>query len=260
MKWIELYQIEISIISICFLQTTKPIKSKKRRISMKKYSKVVSALLLTLVMAISFFLPLVAYAAHVNELIILKSTNTTIQPEQVELAIEALYYYGRLDENGMPTFDQVPSYVFYKFGHDLINDLIQTARRFDDLILSGEITFNEDLLIKNDYIAIMPFNDRNRNAHVSTLFTDRFYMSRANTTTTIRNFRDTVIVLGAGGTLSMLIPGLGKPVAAAFVVNATSSQLKANRLQDRLDDSTSFGTILVLHSLTIGMTFTTHVQ
>ncbi|MCL2400869.1 MAG: hypothetical protein FWC91_14140 [Defluviitaleaceae bacterium] len=227
---------------------------------MKKHLKRASALLLALVMTMAIFPPSVAHAASARELVMPYSASATIQPEEVELAIEALYYYGRLDENGLPVFDQVPSYVFYEFGHDLINDLIQTARRFDDLVLNGEIAFNEDLMIVNEYIAITPFNNRNRNAHVVTLFTDRFYMSRATTTSQIRFFRDAVVVLAAGGTMSALIPGLGKPAAAAFAINATSSQLKANRLQDRLDDSTSFGTILVLHALTIGMTFTTHVQ
>jgi len=43
-------------------------------------------------------------------------------------------------------------------------------------------------------------------------------------------------------------------------VNGTSAGLKANRLQDRLDDSTRYGTILVLHHVSGGITFTTHVQ
>ena len=186
--------------------------------------------------------------------------HTYLRPEKVELAIEALYYYGRLDENGIPTFDQVPFYVFYEFGHDLINDLIQTASRFDAHVLSGEITFNEDLTIAADYLEIVPFNNRNRNAVVVTLFTNRFYMSRATTTTAIRNFRDLAVLSGAGAGLSVMLPIAGKPATAAFIVNGTSSQLKANRLQDRLNDSTSFGTILVLHGVTLGVTFTTHVQ
>ena len=184
---------------------------------MKKYIKRASALLLALVMTMAIFPPSVAHAASARELVMPYSASATIQPEEVELAIEALYYYGRLDENGMPTFDQVPSYVFYEFGHDLINDLIQTARRFDDLVLSGEITFNEDLMIVSEYIAIVPFNNRNRDAHVVTLFTDRYYMSRATTTNAIRYFRDTALVLGAGATVSVFIPGIGKPAAAAFV-------------------------------------------
>jgi len=188
------------------------------------------------------------------------SQSNDLQAETVELAIAALYRYGRLDEHGFPTFDQVPFYVFAEFGHALIDDLIQTARRFDELILNGEIAFNEDLTIANDYLQTVPFNNRNRDDFVSTLFTNRFYMSRITTRNTIRDFRDFAIASGAGATMSMLIPGLGKPAAAIFVVNGTSAQLKANRLQDRLDDSTSFGTILVLHGVTLNVTFTTHVQ
>lgn len=186
-------------------------------------------------------------------------TNFDSEVDVIERAIEALYEYGRV-ENGLAVFDQVPFGVFHEFGYDLIHSLIESVDEVNELAKDGEVIINDDLTIIEKNLGAETFStNRNRNAFVRTTFTNRHYMTRSMTTSQISRLR-TWGAFSPTVTFAWKIPIVGKPASAAIAITAVSANLQAARLTDRLNDSRTFGTILVTHRASANMTFTTHVQ
>ena len=179
-----------------------------------------------------------------------------ISPEEHDELIATLEQFLNV-EDGKFVFEEVPSNVYVDFEYEMVDELIKGVNTSNELAEYGEVKINNDLTItvlgEDESETIMPMArgvNRNINRQVRFWWGTRNYMNRARTRDRIGQFRRASSNWNAASWALKSIVKAFPPSAVGVIATkafAQNAKHKARRLEVRLGQSTTRGTILDYH-------------